>query len=127
MNELANAAPYEEVSKTLVTTWYSVAQGSVEKLKEHADRTLFLCWPPYTDVMATNVLNAYQGNRFVSIGEDYGGCTGDDAFFALLRDRWEEVADHPIKQWKGIHDWMRVFQRKHSKECGDIAFPFARS
>src|SRR5947207_7583559 len=74
----------ERPSTTLVKTWHPVQQGGPEVLTEHPDRTLFLCWPPYASDFAHQCLNAYQGQRFVFIGEPYGGCTGDKDFFKLL-------------------------------------------
>ena len=105
--------PREELPnpKTLTKIWYPVQQGSIEKLTEYPDRTLFLCWPPYGEPMATECLNAYRGDRFVYIGEDCGGCTGDKEFFEILEQQWEEIADHDIKQWQGVHDRIAVYQR----------------
>jgi hypothetical protein len=61
--------------------------------------------------MATECLNAYRGDRFVYIGEDCGGCTGDKEFFEILEQQWEEIEDHNIKQWQGVHDRIVVYQR----------------
>jgi hypothetical protein len=107
-------APQEEAAepKSLTKTWYPVHLGGPEKVREHPDRTLFLCWPPYSETLAYQCLQSYQGNRFVFIGEGDGGCTGDDAFFKLLDEQWEDIAEHDIKQWEGIHDYITVYQRK---------------
>jgi hypothetical protein len=104
-----------DTPKDLTKTWHPVRQGSAEKLKEHPERALFLCWPPYSDDFALQCLSAYQGHRFVFIGEGDGGCTGDAAFFELLEKEWEEVAEHPIQQWDGIRDHIWVYER--SKTC----------
>jgi len=106
-------APRGEVSnpKTLIKTWHPVRQGGPEKLTEHPDRTLLLCWPPYASSMADECLNAYKGNRFIFIGEQ-GGCTGDNAFFERLGKEWEEIAEHSIKQWEGLHDFITVYRRQ---------------
>ena len=44
-----------------------VAVGGVEKIAEHPDRTLFLCYPPTGD-MAKACLDAYAGELFVYVG-----------------------------------------------------------
>lgn len=105
----------EKKPKTLVKTWFEVATGEVDALTLHPDRTLFLCWPPYGDSLADECLQAYQGNRFVFIGECGGGCTGDDAFFERLGKEWEEVASHAIVQWSCINDYIAVYERKRGQ------------
>src|SRR5947209_5294851 len=79
----------EKPSTTLIKTWHTVQQGGPEVLAEHADRTLFLCWPPYASDFAYQCLSVYQGQRLVFIGEGDGGCTGDDDFFNLLEKQWK--------------------------------------
>ncbi|OLB42785.1 MAG: hypothetical protein AUG51_20880 [Acidobacteria bacterium 13_1_20CM_3_53_8] len=101
----------ERPSKTLVKTWYPVTQGSSEVLSEHPNRTLFLCWPNYATDFAAQCLQAYQGNRFVFIGENEGGCTGNADFFDLLEKEWQQVDAHQILQWSGIHDTIVVYER----------------
>lgn len=91
--------------------FFDVRAGNHLMAAEHSDRTLFLCWPPYEDQMAYHTLQAYQGQRFVYIGEGEGGCTGDDAFFALLDEAWHLVESHTPVQWSGIHDVIEVYER----------------
>lgn len=91
--------------------FFPVQPGTPEALSAHADRTLFLCWPPMTE-MAIECLQHYSGNRLVYVGEQDGGCTGDGAFFAALERAWEEVATHRPVQWFGIHDYITVYERK---------------
>lgn len=100
-----------EEPQGLVTTWYPVQQGEPEVLAEHPDRTLFLCWPPYGGSLAHECLQVYRGDRVIFIGEGCGGCTGDDDFFALLDKEWQEIAAHPIQQWRHIHDGITVYER----------------
>jgi len=101
----------EKPSTTLVKTWHPVQQGGLEVLAEHADRTLFLCWPPYATDFAYQCLSAYQGSRLVFIGERDGGCTGNDDFFELLKKQWKVVARHQIVQWDCIRDTITVYER----------------
>lgn len=100
----------------------------------HADRVLFLCWPPYSDPMAHDALVAYEaagGRTLVYVGEGSGGCTGDDDFHhrvgagcahldswrggdACHHDyapTWREVKQLSIPQWYGIHDYLTVYER----------------
>src|SRR5439155_22166810 len=102
----------EDAPKTLVKTWYPVRPGGPEMLETNADRTLFLCWPPYLDDMAHQCLQYYQGNLLVFIGESSGGCTGNDAFFECLGAEWNEVAHCEIAQWFGMHDAIFVYERR---------------
>ena len=88
-----------------------ILPGTPETLSQHPDRTLFLCWPPMSD-MAESCLQHYPGRTVIYIGEGDGGCTADDAFFARLEAEWDEVVDLAIPQWEYIHDALTVYQRK---------------
>jgi hypothetical protein len=104
--------------------WFDVQKGGPEKATEHSDRALFLCWPPYAEPFASECLAAYKGNTVIFVGEGWGGCTGDDAFFKTLGDdvwdddydqskaEWEKVCEMNIPQWSGIHDYLMIFKRK---------------
>lgn len=91
-----------------------VGMDAVEAVVLHPDRTLLLSWPPHGEPVGVDVVRAYRGNRVVYIGEGDGGCCGDDAMFAELEANWVEVAEHLPVQWSGIHDQVRVFERKVS-------------
>jgi hypothetical protein len=75
-----------------------------------------LCWPPYADGMAQQALARYGGARVIYIGEDEGGCTGDDDFHAALAEQWKLTASYEIPQWDGLHDDVRVYVRRASRE-----------
>ena len=92
--------------------FFRVHAGNHLLAAQHPDRTLFLCWPPYDNPMAYDTLKVYTGNKLVLIGEGEGGCTGDDAFFALLNEEWEGMESHTPVQWSGIHDYIEVYERK---------------
>lgn len=96
------------------SVFFDVRAGNHQMAAAYPERTLFLCWPPYDDDMASLCLQAYQGKRLVFIGEDSGGCTADDAFFEALGKDWEEVAFHRPIQWFGMHDGITVYERKRS-------------
>ena len=91
--------------------WTKVVEGGPERAGFHEDRTLVLCWPPYSSEMAANALKVYQGTTVVYIGEGNGGCTGDDEFHELLESHWD-IELHQIPQWYGIHDILHVCKRK---------------
>ena len=91
--------------------WSEVRYGGPKKAARFPERTLFLCWPPYDTPMARNTLRAFTGEKFIFIGEDDGGCTGNAAFFKLLAREWEELEYVPLPQWPGIHDGLTVYRR----------------
>lgn len=98
-------------------SWSPVDVGGPEKAALWPQLTLFLCWPPYDTPMALMSLLAYKGDKFVYVGEGYGGCTGDDAFHALLEKEWREIEDDGVwlPQWPGIHDTLYVYERKKKR------------
>lgn len=93
-----------------------VWQGGPEKLrcKVNEDRTLFLCWPPYTDPMAANCLTHFP-RRVIYVGEGEYGCNADERFFKLLDDYYDELLVHDIPQWEGLHDRLYVYERKEGR------------
>jgi len=132
--------PHENKDYPFEQGWFEVQEGGPEKGAEHSNRALFLCWPPYATSFAYDCLKAYQGDTLIFVGEGSGGCTGDDDFFRLLDDhydqddddffrllgdhydqdddesdikaQWEEVECVTIPQWEGIHDYMTIYRRK---------------
>jgi hypothetical protein len=91
--------------------WVPILEGREDQAAAHPDRTLFLCWPPMTDMAAT-CLRVYRGARVIVIGEGPGGCTGDEAFYDVLDTEWDELATLDLPQWDGIHDYLAVYHRK---------------
>jgi hypothetical protein len=92
--------------------YHPVHRGSVEKIAEHADRVLMLCWPDYDTPFARQALEAYSGDEVIYIGEGWGGCTGDDAFGEMLAEKWEHVASSPGHvNYYGIHSDVGVYRR----------------
>lgn len=86
------------------------ALAGVDAVRMHADRTLFLSWPPM-DEAGAEILNAYAGSRVIHIGEGDGGCTGDERLFEQLAKGWTEVASRTPVQWDGIQDVVTVYTR----------------
>jgi hypothetical protein len=88
--------------------WFDVQEGGPEKIAEHPDRTLLLCWPPLGEGMATECLKLYRGETLLSIGEcGEGARTGDGEMtsdFACVR----EIA---LPRWTGFRDSLWVGRR----------------
>jgi hypothetical protein len=102
--------------------WTSVVlvHDCVGTVRDHPERTLFLCWPPYGSPDApepadgwfdAECLKAYSGEVFILVGE-IGGCTGSPAFARDLDERWERVELIELPTWPRVHDEMHVFRRK---------------
>lgn len=97
--------------------WVPVtAAPAVESVPQHADRTLFLSWPPYDSPAGHDALTAYAGSRVIFIHEGESGCVGDDALFDALAAGWDETADHVPVQWFGMHDRVTVYDRRPTGE-----------
>jgi len=93
--------------------WVEVEKmDGAEAVLKHADRTLLLAWPPYSEPAGERVLHAYQGERVIYIGESASGCTGDEAMHDALEDEWEEVDEAVPVQWEGLHDRITVYARR---------------
>ena len=92
--------------------YHMVQQGGPEDAKQHSDRVLFLCWPPYDDGLATDALLAYEGKTLIYVGEGSYGCTANDEFFDLRDSLYEYVGGHRIPHWDSINDDLTVWKRR---------------
>jgi len=93
--------------------YHPVPQGSVEKISEHPDRVLMLCWPDYNTPFADEALKAFTGDVLIYIGEGWGGCTGDDAFGGRLSREWGDPESSPSHvNFHGIHSHVGVYRRR---------------
>ena len=91
-------------------TWTEVRRGTELEAAAHADRTLFLCWPPWASPMAANAVALSRAEHVVYVGEWGGGCA-DARFFALLATLFEPVAAVALPQWYMRTDALTVFRR----------------
>lgn len=102
-----------EVPVTIETAVFTeVRRGGPEKVLEHQDRALFLCWPPYDDPMAYDALRQYEGELLIYVGEGEGGCTGDDYFHKLVGEQFEQIRYMELPFWDGLHDALWIYKRK---------------
>ena len=78
--------------------------------------TILLIWPEYmgdgSDKKICDIfLKTNPDGEIIFIGEDYGGCTGSEAFFeAYELEPFEEIDQHYIPDW-GIHDGIYKVER----------------
>jgi len=100
-----------------------IHSGSCMSAEVHPERTLMLSWPPYAETMAHDTLQAYlraAGESLIYIGESWGGCCGNDAFFSLVNSTMELVATVDLLQWYGLHDAVFLYKRRHFTSPIDI-------
>lgn len=93
--------------------WIEVIEGEASRVRDHADATLFLCWPPYKDPMAADALAHYHGDTVIYVGE-FRGRTADDLFHTRLEADWILERELKIPSWPGFRDALHVFRRKES-------------
>lgn len=95
----------------------------------HSDRTLLTIWPEYEAAWSHQMVELFEGEKIIFVGEGYGGCTGDDEFHRLLgqctcyedececgstKSPFREIATVGVPQWAGIHDYLFVYQRREA-------------
>ncbi len=102
--------------------WVPVSYGDASSVEKHPGANLLLIWPPYEDPMAYDALRQFTGNYVAYVGEGWGGCTADDAFFELLKAEFEEPVYIDIPQWYGIRDYLSIYQRKNILTVGQIPY-----
>jgi len=87
--------------------------NAIDAIKKYNDHnTLLLSWPEYDDSMASNALKLFTGDKLIYIGEEYGGCTGDDEFHEMLEESWKLIKNIEIPNYYGIHDSVYLYVRK---------------
>lgn len=102
-------------------THYKVEWGSDKMIRHYPNHTLFLCWPPMTD-MALECAQQYKGDTILYVGE-YKACNANDAFFDYMSKNFEVRATMNMPQWGGLHDDFTIYTRKgtleHERRHGD--------
>jgi len=96
-------------------SWHFVEVGTEERAGDYPERVLFLCWPPYDEKVAVKSLHNHRvngGEIFIYVGEDGGGCTGDESFHKYIHRYYKEIIYFQIPQWFGIHDYVSVYEVK---------------
>jgi len=91
--------------------WTQIDPGTPRSLAGHADRSLFLCWPPSKSPMATNCLKAWGGEHLIHVGE-WRLSTGSPGFHDRVEAGFELVEKVSIPQWEGMHDMLTVWRRR---------------
>jgi hypothetical protein len=92
--------------------YFPVKYGSYEKVVKHSSRALFLCWPPYATPLAYQCVLKYKGDVLIYIGEDGGGCNGNEDFFKHVEKNYTLDKVVGMAQWEGLHDALWVYRRK---------------
>lgn len=90
-------------------TFTRVQRGSHTVAEQYPERTLFLCWPPENNEMASQTLRSYKGATVAYVGDP--GCTGTNAFFTQLREDFTLVRTIPIPQYAGLQDQLWIYKR----------------
>jgi hypothetical protein len=92
--------------------WTEIRRGSsVDAARQHRDRALVLCWPPYDDDNASYAaLRAYRGDMVVYIGEREGA-TGSVRFHRELKRNWTIAEELELPHWPRLSDRLMVYRR----------------
>ncbi|SEE16017.1 hypothetical protein SAMN05444161_5005 [Rhizobiales bacterium GAS191] len=91
-------------------TWTEVSCGDERMVRDHSDKALLLCWPPWGSGMAANALDAFGGEQVIYIGEWMGG-SADPHFFTQLVSGFDCIDVVEIPQWYMRDDRLMVFRR----------------
>lgn len=94
------------------TVYHRVFRGGPERAAKTQARCLFLCWPIYSDSMACECLQNFQGRYLAYVGESRDGCTADDDFYEMREQDWELQQSIVIPQWWGLHDDLTIWRRR---------------
>lgn len=77
---------------------------------------VIMTWPPYDTNHAERIVKKMRvGQVLIYNGEGWGGCTGNDEFFSILEDKFEEYTslsdtlDDLHVRFDGIHDHWSVY------------------
>lgn len=73
---------------------------------------LMFCWPEYNKNWAYEYLNKIFPQKLIYIGEGFGGCCANNAFFNFIEKKYDEIEFIDIPQWEGLHDYCFFYERK---------------
>jgi len=90
--------------------WTEVCKGGADQAAKHASRSLFLCWPPLGEFLASEALDLYEGNHIAYVGSP--SFTGNHAFHRKLFEDFDERKVVEIPTWPGLDDKLTIYQRK---------------
>ena len=82
-------------------------------IREFPELDLIWSWP-CRDHSSGEALALFQGETFVYIGEQYGGCTGGDRFDHELDQHFQQVDRMPLPSFPPVHDAIGVYRRKQT-------------
>jgi hypothetical protein len=89
--------------------WHRVLEGGPEAAARHADRTLFLCWPPLDSPMALDALIAYRGAGGGTLAYLGSPRSSADERFHELRVTLKCVERIEPWRWPGIEDVLEIY------------------
>lgn len=104
---------YDNFSWKHEPTFFNVQEGGPKTIRQHPERSLFLCWPPYSTPMGDMCVRYWllgKGKYLVYVGESDGGCNGDVQMFERL-GQLRRVKRVYIPQWEGLHDQLVIYAR----------------
>lgn len=91
--------------------WTDVVEGGPDRVAEHPERTLLLCWPGPTR-WTHEAIEGYGGDVVVFVGEPPStGRTGSARMHELLATRFAEVRSVDVPRFPGMRDRLTVHQR----------------
>ena len=72
---------------------------------------LMVIWPPCDDTVFDS-LCLFKGEKFIYIGEEREGCTGNDKMFDRLNEDWFMIERITIPNILNHRDYVFLYQRK---------------
>jgi hypothetical protein len=93
--------------------FFKVGKADAEIAAQHPDRTLFLCWPPYGQDVASRALRSYRGDTVIYVGDE-GLSAATPEFYAELEAGFTKVRTVEIPQWPGIQDRLEIWRRSRA-------------
>lgn len=85
---------------------------AVAAVRLYPRHTLLIVWPDHSTAWPAAALAEHTGDHVFYVGEGPEGCTGDDRFHDLLRERFDRKETIAIPQFYGMHDRLYHYTRK---------------
>ena len=82
----------------------------LQALKTYPDHNLLICWPEVED-WPTSIVANFSHNYLIYVGEQRGGCTGDNTMFDALDTYYTLVTDHRIPNFARASDRLFIYRR----------------
>ena len=103
--------PHPEKEWPSLAPWTPIHRmDGLQALETYPKHNLLICWPEVDD-WPTPIVTNFRHNYLIYVGEQRGGCTGDNTMFDALENYYTLITEHRIPSFADASDRLFVYRR----------------